>query len=520
MTLLDRGEFVVERGVTPPLSMVAAVLASEFEVVHEPPRSVARTWLDTFDWRLFRAGLTLEHLEGTGSAELVLSTVAGRQVARSPANGLTWPARVNGSTPAGVAQRLAPVLGVRALLPVARTTATLTGLRMLNRDEKTVVRAVVEERTVLSPAAGRLAPRVILAPVRGYDRQAKLALRLLRHTAGIARVGATELDEALAAAARRPGDYPGMVEVTLSASATAGSALASVLVHVLDVLEANVDGVVRDLDTEFLHDLRIAVRRTRSGLTLAGDALPDGMAELFAGEFRWLGHLSTQVRDLDAGLEGLDAAVLEFGPAERGALEPFRRYLERRRAAAFPELVAGLRSPRFTELVTSWRTSLADLPLLQVNGERTAAQLATARISRGYHRILRPGKAITPTSPAEDLHELRKRCKELRYVLEFFASLHPPVAHRAMIKELKSLQDCLGRFQDSQIQREAITFHTEQMAGESSVAPTTLDAMEQLAARLATQQHQARHEFAGRFKRFASPKTIGLLMALAEPPPG
>jgi CHAD domain-containing protein len=163
---------------------------------------------------------------------------------------------------------------------------------------------------------------------------------------------------------------------------------------------------------------------------------------------------------------------------------------------------------------------LADLPLLPVTGERTAAQLATARISRGYHRILRPGKAITPTSPAEDLHELRKRCKELRYVLEFFASLHPPDAHRAMIKELKSLQDCLGRFQDSQIQREAITFHTEQLAGESSVAPTTLDAMEQLAARLATQQHLARHEFAGRFKRFASPKTIGLLMALAEPPPG
>ena len=31
-------------------------------------------------------------------------------------------------------------------------------------------------------------------------------------------------------------------------------------------------------------------------------------------------------------------------------------------------------------------------------------------------------------SPPEDLHDLRKRCKELRYLLEFFDPLHDPVA--------------------------------------------------------------------------------------------
>ena len=42
------------------------------------------------------------------------------------------------------------------------------------------------------------------------------------------------------------------------------------LAALLDALEANVPGTIRDIDTEFLHDLRIAVRRTRSVSSAAG----------------------------------------------------------------------------------------------------------------------------------------------------------------------------------------------------------------------------------------------------------
>ena len=41
-------------------------------------------------------------------------------------------------------------------------------------------------------------------------------------------------------------------------------AVARLLLRLLDTCESNVDGVLRDIDTEFLHDLRVAVRRTRS----------------------------------------------------------------------------------------------------------------------------------------------------------------------------------------------------------------------------------------------------------------
>src|SRR6185437_13857761 len=96
--------------------------------------TLRRTWLDTFDWRLYRAGLTLEQVTGRASAELRLTgrdgtLLAAEQLrpARPDAAGASgagqrgrvprWPALLD-AVPAGpLAEQLAPVVGVRALLP-------------------------------------------------------------------------------------------------------------------------------------------------------------------------------------------------------------------------------------------------------------------------------------------------------------------------------------------------------------------------------------------------------------------
>ena len=61
---------------------------------------------------------------------------------------------------------------------------------------------------------------------------------------------------------------------------------------------------------------------------------------------------------------------------------------------------------------------------------------------------------------------MRKRAKGLRYLLEFFAPLYDPVAYRKVVGDLKSLQDCLGDFQDSQVQREEIHALADAMLAE------------------------------------------------------
>jgi len=113
------------------------------------------------------------------------------------------------------------------------------------------------------------------------------------------------------------------------------------------------------------------------------------------------------------------------------------------------------------------------------------------------------GAAITPTSAPESLHNLRKRAKELRYLLEFFAPLHDPVAYRKVVSDLKQLQDCLGEFQDSEVQRAEIHALADAMLAERAAPAATLLAMGEIAAKLALSQAEARAEFAVRFARFA-----------------
>jgi CHAD domain-containing protein len=493
---------------------VVSALRIGFIVEEGDPQTLRRTWLDTFDWRLHRAGLTLEHLACAGRDELSLTGSSGLQVSARP-GGWTWPGGVDRLVAGGLGERLEPIVGIRVLLAVAETEGTLRNVRLINKDQKTVVRVSVEDVS-LTPAAYRLAPRMTIAAVRGYGRQAERARQLLASVPGIMPTGGSRLDAALAAAGRRAGDYTGRLEVSLDGSAPAGAAVAAVLLRLLEMLEANVDGVIRDLDTEFLHDLRISVRRTRSGLTLAGDTLPAGLVAGFAGEFKWLGDLTTPVRDLDVYLLGLEGTTGEQGDGGLEALQPFRRYLAERRHAERRRLLAGLRSRRFTTLTGEWRAALLPISEQCVADGPTAASFAASRITRCYRRIVKRGSAITSASPAEELHRLRKRCKQMRYLMEYFASLHDPRLHRKMIKELKSLQDCLGEFQDSHTQREAITALAEQMAAEQAVPAATLLAMGRLGAGLESRQRNARAQFASRFNRFASPKTARIVKALPE----
>jgi CHAD domain-containing protein len=293
----------------------------------------------------------------------------------------------------------------------------------------------------------------------------------------------------------------------------AARALAQILTALLDAMEANVPGTLGDIDTEFLHDLRIAVRWTRSALKLCGDALPGGLASQYGPEFRWLGDITTPTRDLDVFLLGYPAMAASLVGAEPEELIPFRDHLARSRAAAYRRLVTGLRSARFARLRTSWRAALADVR----PGRRPAvAQLADAKITAAHRKALRAGSRITPASPSESLHDLRKRCKELRYLVEMFGSLHDPAQRWQAVRELKALQDCLGEFQDAEVQRTEIRAFAAQMMAERTAPAETLLAMGEIAASLADAQATARAKFDGRFTDFAGPVSQRRIAALAR----
>jgi len=509
---------------------MADVLRSTFQLAADGSRTVRRVWLDTFDWRLHHAGCTLEYVSGGGMHEVTLGTHGGARVTAAVPR-MSLPC-MSGTLPAGLLrERVAPLAGLRALLPVATAASTQRTLRLLDGEDKTVVRLTIDHGSLRGPAATALPPRLTVTPVRGYDAQADRVERLLAELPGLTAADGSAFALTLAAVGRRAGDYSSAVDVALTSSMPAGAAVAAVLLRLLDIVEANVDGVIRDIDTEFLHDLRVTVRRTRAALKLAGDALPGDLAARFAAEFKWLGQLTTSTRDLDVHLLGFAEAAAGLVTAAPADLAPLHGSLVRYRAAEHRRLVRGLRSARFTELTRQWRIALANIAPgstaagtqargsardREGPGQAPIADLAAARVQRAYRRLTRTGAAVTASSPEEDLHTVRKRGKELRYLLEFFAALHDPPTHRSAVRELKQLQDCLGEIQDGHVQREAIRTLAARMVAERAAPAATLLAMGELAAQLDAAATGARDDFGRRFARFTGGRNARLIASLTK----
>jgi CHAD domain-containing protein len=533
------------------ITEVQTALEQGFAVVPErngvPSGAHRRTWFDTFDWRLYRAGLVLEYVAARRGGELHLMSANPANTANGamtrgqsgdehdeettqPVTG--WQAtrpHMPDLHDGPVAARVAGLIWPRALLPAVTVTSTATVSRLLNEDGKTVARLLVEHPSLASGQHAELPPRLTITEVRGYTSQARRAARIVALTAGVLPATETVFADALRAIGRRPGDYSNKVDAPITADMPAAQAAAIILLRLLDTIEANVEGVLHDTDTEFLHDLRVSVRRTRSALKLFGDALTTAdyskkgrslTAEevaRFADDFKWVGDLTTPTRDLDVHLLGFEEMAQSLAAAKPDDLEPFRCYLEQRRVKEFRALVRGLRSARFTQLIQDWRAALTKVrgakrtvkagstvrsgQAVRTAGD-TARSLAVDRTRRAFAKVTKRGAAITAASPHESLHDLRKRCKELRYALEFFAPLHDPAEYGKVIGDLKRLQDCLGEFQDNEVQIDEIRTLAAAMLAAGEAPAVTLLAMGELTAGLAARQAAARADFERRFAAF------------------
>jgi len=237
------------------LEAIVAALSAQYAVATGAKQLVRRARLDTFDRRLRAAGLTLEHQTVASGERLVLGRLEGSSTVAVPVMDLRWPALVDDLPTGPVRDAIAPVTGVRALMVSSDERRRVRLLELHNEDGKTVARVELDEP---SSAAIAAAPaQLTVLPLRGYDEQARRAARLL------VGLGLRAIQ-------------PGADRAPNSAAPTAGTdravpasvLLTKALSDNLATMCENLPGLLDDVDTEFLHDFRVAVRRTRATLKL------------------------------------------------------------------------------------------------------------------------------------------------------------------------------------------------------------------------------------------------------------
>jgi len=532
---------IAEMSIPPKLEHAALIdaIGQLIPAVRESDVTLSRRFYDSFDWRLFLAGASLEwrFSEVAGTSDSAWSPVDARPPARPR---LSWrdlrkphampieqplesePGLLD-ELPAGpVRDRLAGLLEMRRLLPMVDVISQQTPLRLLNEDEKTVVRLLIEQNRFREPNSGQhgvLLSRLRLEPVRGYAEAFEQAREVLASRLGLALLDESMAQEALVAAGHRPGQYSTKLDQTLDPDQRADLATKQILRGLLATLEANIEGACQNLDSEFLHDLRVATRRTRSALSQIKGVFPESLVVDFKARFAWLQQITGPMRDLDVYL-------LDFPDMERrlptvlsADLKPLHEQLVRQHLEAQRQLARELRSPTFSQLLRDWHRFLDEpvsatettSPDLQDSPDAPPKQalwpikrVADQRIRKMLKRVRAEGRAITKDSPPEDLHELRKSCKKLRYLMEFFQSLYPKDRIREQIKQTKLLLDNLGRFQDTAVQAQHLREHAESSAGGETLPARTLVAMGALISQLLRDQAQARATFGEVFATFDS----------------
>ena len=215
------------------------------------------------------------------------------------------------------------------------------------------------------------------------------------------------------------------------ADCSPGEALATLAAAALEQACRNAPGVLRSDDPEYLHQLRVGLRRLRTTLSAFKALAP--AAEALKEELRALTPVLGAARDWDVFAEAL---------SRRARL--WREVVSRQARATRDarQLVASAAFNRFLVHALAWIEEAPWVP-----SEERLLPFAAAALERLHRKAMKQGDAIDWNDAAQR-HVLRIRVKRLRYACDSFAGVFGSGTVRSYLAGLERLQDGLGRLND------------------------------------------------------------------------
>lgn len=450
--------------------------------------------LDCFEHSLRRSRRLLLSIDG----QLELLTAEGSILRQAAQRDLRF---VPDMEQGAVKDALAELSPLRALLPIASGEIRTGMLALIDDEGKTCARAVLKR---LEPVDGNAV--ALLAPrgLRGYD-QALYSLTALVRSHGAAPLTAGNLYSMID---HTNGHFVTRPSVEIGRDDTAFDAATRLIAAYLSAARANEAGIAEDIDTEFLHDYRIALRKIRSVLSLFRDVYDASQTLELKTRFSALMAPSGPLRDLDVYLLEQQSFYDLVPDAMHGGLDAMFALIRLRRADEHRRLAAHLQTRAYEKEIKALSKLFSKKRKLLpgANASRSSHDLARELIWRRYRKIRRIASGLTADTPDAEVHRLRIECKKLRYLMEFFAPVFPEEPFQELLKPLKRLQDALGLFNDRSVQQHNLQAFVKSLGDE----PRRLE-IAQSAGALITVLHQ--HQIALRdkildaFARFNSDRT-------------
>lgn len=461
-------------------------LQMRFPVELTPMGSQARHYLDTFDWRLFRRELALCQAHDT----VALWSLDNRPVSERTSCSVL-PPYVSKWTESPLKAQLLPLVSIRALMERAVVYAAYFVLAEQAAPHRPVAHIVFEEGAAKD--YGRIVPLPTQVEVAAYAGSTVASdLRAWLESLGLTTVSPSG-PAATLYTVRQARAYSAKLAFTFEPDMRAERAVRTILTFLLDIVRQNRPGILHDIDTEFLHDFRVAVRRARSLLGQLPKVLPVRLTNHLRKDLSFLGSLTNHLRDLDVLLLRQADYLAAVPPDLRPDMEPLFRAVQHERYATHHRLVEALNTPQSEAILQRWASATTETKAQGPQAERKLAKLVRKSIRRQCQRVL---TFVSPDtlkdSAPEQLHRLRIACKKLRYMFEFFASAFPQELTAEPVRRLRVLQDVLGQLNDLDVQQQMLQELAHAVPSPPGQHHRTDTAVHLLTQTFETQQEQLR----------------------------
>ncbi len=403
---------------------------------------VACAILDTFDNALLRLGIVLLQTEEF----LVAIDLRHRRIVEQlKLNRWLFVAELEAGP---VTSLLSDVSPLRALTPVAAVTMLRGRGNILDDEGKTRARFHSvslqhgEKRVTVGCTRG----------LRGYDKAHADLKKWLQILGGVICGRCGELYTRLGVDIE---EYRAKPHLQINGNDPVKETATTIIKTYLQVARANEEGIIANIDTEFLHDFRVSLRKIRSVLSLFKGIYGHGETRKLKSFFSDLTFQTNRLRDLDVYLLNKDEYYELVPVTSHGGLDILFAGLEKDRENEQKKVAGFLQSKDYRRRLRKLQKLFRRADNIEggPGGEERTFVFACRVILKRYRNVCGLARTIDTATPDEVVHRLRIHCKKLRYSMEFFAPLFAESDIKKLIKSLKRLQDNLGKFNDYSVQQ-------------------------------------------------------------------
>jgi triphosphatase len=432
-----------------------------------PAQQLHDTYLDTEDWRVFRAGYALRLREKEGHVEATLKGLRSARDDVADRRELTEPlveggARALAQAAGPVGTRVRDVVGVKPLRRLFDVRTSRERFAVRSGESAEEVGEVALDEAQFSRGNGHRHPMILTrveVEAVGPNGAAleQLATRL-RTECGLQPATENKFAAGLHSAslepprAGEPDQKAEPVRAAMGPSSRAGDFAAAALRRLIGEWRAHEPAARLGESPEALHALRVIGRRMDTVLNLFHAYLPAAVGKSRPKLKSLLDALGA-VRDVDIRLEAVNTFRSELPESDRRALDPLLHHLESERDEARTTMLRALDAKPTRHWLERLPTRLArSMPITASASPRDAAALLVVPdlIRRRYRKLRKCARRLAQESSMSQYHKVRVRTKKLRYALEIAAPTYAQPADE-MLAALHKLQSTLGVQHDSDV---------------------------------------------------------------------